>query len=403
MQAFVERVESALADLKQGKMIILTDDPDRENEGDLICAAEMITPEMMNFIVRNTCGIVCLSLAEEKLKKLDLPLMVSTNANTSSRGTPFTISIDAKSGITTGVSAQDRVRTIQAAIKEDVCPEDVVKPGHIFPLQAKPGGVLERAGHTEGAVDLMRLAGLQPAAVLCEVMNPDGTMAKGKELEDFAERHTIKLLSIEEIISYRLLQENLIAEEASVKLPLQKYGLFDMTVIKEKITGNEHFVLTKENTESSQPILVRVHSSCATGDILGSLRCDCNLQLHHALERMSQEGGILIYLNQEGRGIGLFNKIKAYALQDKGFDTVEANQVLGLPVDARKYHIAANILRNRKIKSIRLLTNNMDKANELKKCGIEDIKVESTPVFCNSHNENYLHTKKDKLNHLINF
>jgi 3,4-dihydroxy 2-butanone 4-phosphate synthase/GTP cyclohydrolase II len=276
----------------------------------------------------------------------------------------------------------------------------LVKPGHIFPLYAKEGGVLERAGHTEGAVDLMNLAGLKPAAVLCEVMSPDGTMTKGAQLIEFAKQHKIKILSIEEIISYRMLRENLIAEEISTELPIELYGSFMLTVIKEKITGIEHVVLEKK-IKKSATTLVRIHSVCLTGDLFGSLRCDCNKQLHYSLKRLGEEGGLLIYLNQEGRGIGLFNKIKAYALQEEGLDTIEANEKLGLPVDSRKYFIAANILRNHGINDVRLLTNNLAKVNDLKKYGIAKVELEAIPVFCNEHNKKYLHAKMLKLNHVM--
>lgn len=400
MRSYIERVESALRELQQGKMVILTDDPGRENEGDLIIAAEKVTAEGMNFIIRNSSGIVCLSMQETLMKKLNLPLMVSADNNTSLRSTPFTISIDAKNDSATGVSAADRVETIQAAINDNAVPEDLVKPGHIFPLLAKNGGVLERAGHTEGGLDLMRLAALKPAAVLCEIMNPDGTMTRGKDLEIFAETHNLAMLSIEDIIAYRLYKENLISEEVSADLPLANCEGLRVTAIKEKITGHEHLVLTNDNKQSTVP-LVRVHSSCLTGDLFGSLRCDCNKQLHYSLEKIKQEGGVLIYLNQEGRGIGLLNKIKAYALQDGGLDTIEANEKLGLPVDSRQYHIAANILRNKNMHCIRLLTNNLAKVEALEKFGIEVKQRESMPVFSNQHNVKYLQVKKDKLKHVM--
>lgn len=401
MKSYIERVESAIKDLQNGKLIILTDAPDRENEGDLIFPAETITPEIMNFIIRHSSGIVCLPLLENQLKQLNLPFMVLPTENTSQRGTPFTISIDAKEDITTGVSAHDRVKTIQAAINPSAKPDDVVKPGHIFPLQARKHGVLERAGHTEGAIDIVELAGFQSAAVLCEIMNPDGTMAHGKQLEIFAKEHHLTILSIEDIISYRLSTENLIEEEVSATLPIESLGSFTITIIKEKVSGEEHVILENKNIKSTEP-LVRIHSACITGDIFSSLRCDCHSQLHYSLDRISKEGGILIYLNQEGRGVGLFNKIKAYALQEKGLDTVEANEQLGLPIDSRKYYIAANVLRNKNIQSIRLLTNNPSKVNDLKKYGVVDIKTESMPVFCQEQNLNYLKVKKQKLNHSIN-
>lgn len=394
-----ERVAAVLQDLRAGKMIILTDHPDREDEGDLIFPAEMITSEVMNFMIRNGTGIVCLSLLEEKLKQLGLPLMVPVAENTSRCGTPFTISIEARTGVTTGVSAFDRTQTIRVAMQDNAVPDDLARPGHVFPLQAKANGVLERAGHTEGAVDLARLAGFRAAAVLCEVMNPDGTMARGEALINFAKLHQLQMLSIEELIIYRLAQENIIEESVSAALPLDPYGLFKFTVITEKTTHKEHIVLTKELSNPRLPLLVRVHSSCVTGDIFSSQRCDCNKQLHHALRRISEEGGILIYLNQEGRGIGLLNKIKAYALQEKGLDTVEANEALGLPVDARNYSIAASILHQKNIQHIRLLTNNPAKVFDLQKFGVAQVERESMPSFSTEHNSDYLQVKIDKLNH----
>ncbi|TAK74987.1 MAG: 3,4-dihydroxy-2-butanone-4-phosphate synthase [Gammaproteobacteria bacterium] len=401
MQSYIEKVESALGDLRKGKMIILTDHPDRENEGDLICAAEMITPDIINFMIRNGSGIVCLSLATDQVKKLGLNPMVSPYENTSHRGTPFTVSIEAKVGVTTGVSAQDRATTILAAINDNATQEDLAKPGHVFPLHAKAGGVLERQGHTEGSIDMVRLAGFKPAAVLCEIMNADGTMAKGEQLYQFAKEHHLKLLSIDDTIAYRHVKENLIAEEVTTNLPLEKYGMFDLAVIREKFNGSEHVILTAHHTLLSPP-LVRIHSACMTGDLFGSKRCDCYMQLHYSLQRISKEGGILIYLNQEGRGVGLFNKIKAYHLQENGLDTVEANHRLGLPIDSREYYLAANILRNRNIQSICLLTNNPHKVANLKKYGI-DVQTESMPIFYNECNKYYLQTKKEKLNHSINF
>lgn len=398
MSPSIKRVQTALKDLQQGKMIILTDHLDRENEGDLICAAETITPTMMNFIIRNTSGIVCLSLPEDTLKKLALPLMVAERENSSTHCTPFTLSIDASAGITTGVSAADRVKTIRATLF-DAKPENLVKPGHIFPLQAKAGGVLERAGHTEGALDLMKLAGLQPAAVLCEIMNPDGTMTRGEKLTAFAEQHQLTLLSIDDLITYRLRHENLIAQETSASLPLEKYGTFTMTVIKEKITNDEQVILTKGSLDKNP--LVRIHSACMTGDLFHSKRCDCHQQLHYSLDKISREGGMLIYLQQEGRGIGLFNKIQAYSLQEQGFNTIEANEHLGLPIDSRKYYIAANILRNHHISQFRLLTNNPAKIADLEKYGEFNIEINAIPAFYNEHNVNYLNVKKTHLNHLF--
>ena len=405
MSPQINRVKRALSDLAQGKMIILMDDANRENEGDMIMAAEKITTETMNFMIRNGSGIVCLSLTPSHLQKLNLSMMVPDEENTSLRGTPFTISIDAKSGITTGVSAADRTRTIQIAMQDNIDPTSLARPGHIFPLQARDGGVLERQGHTEGAVDLARLAGFKPAAVLCEIMNPDGTMAHGQQIEEFAATHQLTLISMDDIIAYRLHEDSLILDEASASLPLERYGTFKVTAIKEKINGNTHIVLEKENVKAKadEPHLVRIHSSCVTGDLFCSKRCDCNKQLHYALQRISQEGGTLIYLTQEGRGIGLFDKIRAYALQEQGLDTVQANEALGLPIDSRQYYVAASILRNRNQSNIKLLTNNLNKVNDMIRFGIEKVEREPMPSFHHSQNQHYLKTKNEKLNHVINF
>ena len=402
MLTYIQRVESAIADLKKGKMIILRDSLDRENEGDLIFPAEITTPEKINFLLQHCSGIICLTLDDYFIKKMGLKPMVHPDENTSSRGTPFTVSIEAKHGVTTGVSAYDRAKTILTVMDETSTSDDIVKPGHVFPLQANKNGILERAGHTEGSIDLVRLAGFKSAAVLCEIMNPDGSMAKGEELLLFAKKYDLQILTIEDLIQYRLHYENLIEEEVTAKLPINAHGMFDISVVKEKITHNEHIVLTKDIEKTESPILVRIHSCCITGDLFGSERCDCHQQLNYSIKKIGEEGGMLIYLNQEGRGIGLFNKIKAYALQEKGFDTIEANQKLGMPIDAREYFIAANILRNRGINHIRLLTNNPDKINSLKKYGIENIERESIDVSSNQYNQNYLYVKKTRMNHFIN-
>ncbi len=401
MTQVLKAVEEALEELRQGRMIILTDDPERENEGDLIFPAELVNSEILQFMIRYGSGIVCLSLTGSRLDQLNLPLMVPVYENTSQRETPFTISIEAKEGVSTGVSAADRATTILAAIADKAEPTDLVCPGHVFPLRAKEAGVLERAGHTEGSLDLVRLAGLKPAAVLCELMNPDGTMAKGRQLQTFAKKHQLKVLSIAELVNYRLQKENLIEETAATLLPMEGYGLFHLTAIREKLSGKEHLVLVNDKKKTTEKPLVRIHSACMTGDLFGSQRCDCQQQLHYSLKRISEEGGILIYLNQEGRGMGLFNKIQAYALQEKGLDTVEANQHLGWPADAREYYIAANILRNWKINQLRLLTNNPHKIQGLSQYGISQIERVELPVFANQHNQNYLRTKQDKLNHFI--
>lgn len=402
MQAEIKRVEQAIRDLQLGKMIVLTDDANRENEGDLIFPAEKITPEIMNFMIREGSGIVCLAMSKALLAKLELPLMVAADKNTSFVTTPFTVSIDAKN--VSGVSAADRVHTIQLAISDNAKPTDLAKPGHIFPLQAQDDGVFARPGHTEGSIDLMNIAKLKSAAVLCEIMNADGTMARGTQLEEFAAKHNLTLLSVSDIIAYRLAHENFIVDSVQTTLPLEDYGSFIMTVFKEKLKNEEHIILYKEPLDLTLPPLVRIHSACLTGDLFASKRCDCHSELHHALGRISEEGGMLIYLQQEGRGIGLFNKIKAYALQEEhGLDTVQANEELGLPIDSRQYYLAANILRDKQIKNVRLLTNNPDKMNDLLKYGIEQVTMETMPAFDNDHNRHYLQTKKDKLKHTINF
>ncbi|OGT56423.1 MAG: bifunctional 3,4-dihydroxy-2-butanone 4-phosphate synthase/GTP cyclohydrolase II [Gammaproteobacteria bacterium RIFCSPHIGHO2_12_FULL_42_10] len=403
LPASIKRVNTAIQTLKNGSMVVLLDHPDRENEGDLIMPAETITPEQMNFMIQHCSGIVCLPMMPDRLKKLNLDLMVPPHHNTSRYHTPFTVSIDARKSITTGVSAQDRVNTIRVAINERTVPDDLVRPGHIFPLQVRTGGTLERPGHTEGSVDLVKLAGFNPAAVLCEIMNKDGTMAKQSQLNRFAKKYHLPILYIEDIIEYRLRHESMIEDIAVSSFPLEKYGSFKISVIKEKISGAEHIVLTKPHKNQSKPTLVRIHSTCATGDLFASRRCDCHQQLHHALAAISEEGGMLIYLNQEGRGIGLFNKIKAYTLQEKGLDTVEANLELGLPIDSRKYYIAAHILRHYKIDHIRLLTNNPEKMADLYKYGISRINQVLMPAFHNEDNQHYLNTKKTKLKHAIHF
>lgn len=395
------QLEAAMNDLRQGRMIILSDNKDREDEGDLVCAAEKISPAAINFMIKQGSGIVCLALAPDYIKKLELPLMHKSPNNNNDYAAPFTVSIEAVTGVTTGVSAEDRAKTILTAVKDDAKPEDLVSPGHVFPLRARSGGVLEREGHTEGSVDLARLAGLKPAAVICELMNEDGTMMKGQQLHEFAIKHQLNRISIADIIQYRLSEEDLIAEEAESEIPLEHFGRFGINVVREKYTGKEHIMLTRQSSSSSKPMLVRVHSSCATGDLFGSQRCDCKAQLHYSLAQIAKEGGILIYLSQEGRGIGLFDKIKSYHLQDKGLDTVEANQALSYPPDLRQYHLAACLLRRQGIKHIRLLTNNPHKLQEMEKYGIE-CQQELIKPFSNEFNVHYLQTKVNKLHHTMN-
>jgi len=390
----LKRVESALSDLRIGKMIIVTDDANRENEGDIIVAAEFITEQTISFMLQHCSGIICLAVDQCLAKKLDLPLMVQTNSSRFTTG--FTISIEAKLGVTTGVSAADRAQTIKVAIQDDAQPEHLARPGHVFPLIARDGGVLVRAGHTEAAVDLMRLAGLKAGGVICELMQPNGTMLRGEQLINFAEHHDIICISIADLIHYRDTTELLVQKQASCDLQLKDHGQFTLSVFQHPLTKEECTVLSKP-FESKIPF-VRIHSSCFTGDILHSLHCDCGQQLHRSLEIISRHGGLLIYLNQEGRGIGLVNKIKAYALQRNGMDTVEANHQLGFAADERNYSLAHQILKYFSIEKMALLTNNPNKIETLKKFGID---VTSSPLISdpNPFNLNYLKCKQEKLNH----
>lgn len=401
-------IPEVVEDLKQGKMIILIDDESRENEGDIVIAAEKVTPDAVNFILTHARGILCLSLNAELAEKLDLYPMVSNN--TSCYQTPFTVSIDAKNGITTGVSARDRATTVLTVIDDKAKADDLVKPGHIFPLKARRGGVLVRTGHTEGAVDLTRIAGLKPAAVICEIMTEDGNMAKLAELKKFAEKHHLKICTIADIIKYRHEQERLIEKRVTVKLPTI-YGNFILHLYRSFVDDYLHLALClgigseSGNNPSplhNEPVLVRVHDECLTGDIFGSLRCDCGEQLHSTLLRIQKEGkGVLLYMRQEGRGIGLENKLHAYLLQEKGLDTVEANERLGLPADKRDYGIGAQILRDLGVTRMRLLTNNPKKFAALAGYGLEI--VERVPILTEPREENihYLRTKKEKLGHMI--
>lgn len=392
-------VEKAIAAYKAGKMIILMDDEDRENEGDLCIAAEFATPEVVNFMATHGRGLICLAMDGSIIDKFNLPMMVERNG--SPFGTAFTVSIEATTGVTTGISAYDRARTIQAAIAPDSTAADLISPGHIFPLRAKDRGVLERIGHTEGSVDFAKLAGLTPASVICEIMNPDGTMSRRDTLVEFAKKHDLVMVTIKALINYRIRHEQLVESQATVHMPLHGYSGFSINVFTNHLDKMEHFELYKKERDSNKPTLVRIHSECITGDVLGSCRCDCGTQLEYSMGKLNEEGGILIYLRQEGRGIGLVNKLKAYALQDKGVDTVEANLQLGLPVDNRDYAIAYQILRLRGIKSIRLMTNNPLKINALEKYGMEV--SERVPVVIKPTEENlfYLTTKKERLGHLL--
>jgi len=395
----VAKIEEAIEDIKQGKMIILVDDEDRENEGDLTMAAEMITPEAINFMAKFGRGLICLTMTSDRCDYLRLPLMVSDN--TSSFGTAFTVSIEAKRGVTTGISAADRAHTILTAVADTTKPEDLARPGHIFPLRARNGGVLVRAGQTEGSVDLARLAGLKPSGVICEIMNDDGTMSRMPQLKKFAKEHGIKICTIADLVAYRLKHESLVRRAADVLLPTE-FGDFRAIAFENDVDKLEHLALVKGDIRGEEPVLVRVHSECMTGDVFGSLRCDCGGQLHRAMEMIETEGrGVILYMRQEGRGIGLFNKLKAYALQDQGKDTVEANLELGFKPDMRDYGIGAQILVDLGVKNMRLMTNNPRKLIGLQGYGINIVDRVSIEIPATDSNLGYLKTKREKLGHLL--
>lgn len=396
----LDTIESAIEDLKNGKLIIVVDDEDRENEGDFVTAAKNVTPEIINFMSKHGRGLICAPITEERCAELDLNLMVEDN--TVLHQTPFTVSIDLNGhGCTTGISAHDRAKTVQALIDPNTKPEDLGRPGHIFPLRAKSAGVLRRAGHTEATVDLARLAGYEPAGVLVEIMNDDGTMARLPELMEIAKKFDLKIISIKDLIAYRLQKESLIEEEVRVKMPT-KHGEFELIAFRQTTTGENHVALKKGDWEDGEPVLVRVHSSCFTGDILHSLRCDCGEQLQSAMEMVEREGkGLILYMNQEGRGIGLMNKLKAYKLQEEGKDTVEANLALGFKNDQRDYGVGAQILRHLKATKIRLMTNNPRKRAGILGYGLEIVENVPIEIKPNPHNEFYLQTKRDKLGHEI--
>ena len=391
-------IEEAIEAIKKGEIIIIVDDEDRENEGDFVTAAELITAEKVNFMAKYGRGLICAAIPEERCEELDLDLMVGKN--TSLQETPFTISVDLKApGITTGISAEDRARTIKALVSPTTKPEDLARPGHIFPLKAKNKGVLRRAGHTEATVDITRLAGLKPGGALVEIMNEDGTMARLPELIKIAKKFNLKIISIKDLIEYRLKFESLIERGVKVHLPTI-YGDFNIIPYKQLSNGLEHVALIKGEWDLDEAILVRVHSSCVTGDIFGSLRCDCGEQLHKAMEMIEKEGkGVIVYMNQEGRGIGLLNKIKAYDLQDKGYDTIEANLHLGFKADERDYGIGAQILRDLGVKKIRLMTNNPVKRIGLQGYGLEIVEIVPIIIPPNKYNKKYLETKELKMGH----
>ncbi len=393
-------IEEAVEEIRNGKIIIVVDDEDRENEGDFICAAELTTPEMVNFMVKEGRGLMCVPLTRNRCEELNLDMMVGTN--TAQYETAFTISVDLLgNGCTTGISAGDRAKTIQALVNESTKPEDLGRPGHIFPLRAADGGVLRRSGHTEAAIDLALLAGLKPAGVLIEILNEDGTMARLPQLIDIAHKFDLKIVSIKDLIEYRLSKETLIKREIGVNMPTE-WGSFELVAFRQLDNEQLHLALVKGKWEENDPVMVRVHSSCVTGDIFGSCRCDCGPQLHAAMEMVEKEGkGVILYMNQEGRGIGLLNKLKAYKLQELGRDTVEANLELGFKMDERDYGVGAQILRNLGLSKIKLISNNPKKRAGLMGYGLEIVENIPIEIKANPHNELYLQTKRDKMGHQI--
>ncbi len=394
-------IPEALEDIRNGKIVIVVDDENRENEGDFVCAAELITPETVNFMATHGKGLICAAIGELRCEELDLPMMVSTN--TSHLNTAFTVSVDLLGhGTTTGISASDRAKTLRALVDPATKPEDLARPGHIFPLKARKQGVLRRAGHTEAAVDLTRLAQLKPGGVLVEIMNDDGTMARLPELMQMAKKFHLKIISIKDLIAYRLNTDSILIKGTEVKLPTE-FGEFNLTPFIQKSNGLEHVALTKGSWKEHDHVLVRVHSSCVTGDIFGSYRCDCGDQLHEAMKMVQKEGcGAIIYLNQEGRGIGLYNKMKAYKLQEEGRDTVEANIELGFQEDERDYGIGAGMLHSLGIRNIRLITNNPQKKAGLEGYGMRIVEIIKLEIPANEHNKFYLETKRDKMGHFLN-